>query len=166
MTRPSSHLTELHPLAKIRFFPRSSAPTLAEVAGWCGAALAADADAGRVIHDVAALDQAGPGDLTFLDNPKYLDVFRTTRAAAALVAPRFAAAAPRGCAALVAREPYRAMASVMANLYPSATKPGSVFDQAGVSPRRTYTLRRASKRGSSSIRAPSSGPAPRSAPAR
>ena len=30
----------------------------------------------------------GPGDLTFLDNPRYLDAFRATRAAAALVAPR------------------------------------------------------------------------------
>jgi UDP-3-O-[3-hydroxymyristoyl] glucosamine N-acyltransferase len=62
-------------LAKIRFFLPSVAPSLAEVATWCSAALASQADAGRVITDVAALDQAGPGDLTFLDNPKYLDVF-------------------------------------------------------------------------------------------
>ena len=121
-------------MAKIRFFPQSSAPTLAEVAGWCGATLAAGADGSRIVHDVAALDQAGPGDLTFLDNPRYLDAFRSTRAAAALVAPRFAEAAPAGCAALMAREPYRAMAEVMAKLYPSAAKPGSVFDEAGVSP--------------------------------
>jgi UDP-3-O-[3-hydroxymyristoyl] glucosamine N-acyltransferase len=120
-------------LAKIRFFPQSSAPTLAEVAGWCGAALANEADRTRVVGDVAALDQAGPGDLTFLDNPRYLDAFRATRAAAALVALRFADAAPPGCAALVSPEPYRAMAQVMAKLYPSAVKPGSVFDQTGVS---------------------------------
>ena len=81
-------------LARIRFFPPSSAPSLAEVASWCGATLAASADAGRVIRDVAALDQAGQGDLTFLDNPRYLDALKRTRAAAALVSPRYAGAAP------------------------------------------------------------------------
>ena len=121
-------------MARIRFFPPSSAPSLAEVASWCGATLAASADPGRVIRDVAALDQAGPGDLTFLDNPRYLDALKRTRAAAALVAPRYASAAPPGCAALVAPEPYRAMALVMTKLYPSAARPGSVFGETGVSP--------------------------------
>jgi UDP-3-O-[3-hydroxymyristoyl] glucosamine N-acyltransferase len=121
-------------LARIRFFPPSSAPSLAEVAGWCGATLAASADAGRVIRDVAALDQAGQGDLTFLDNPRYLDALKRTRAAAALVSARYAGAAPSACAALIVREPYRAMAQVMTKLYPSAVKPGSVFAETGISP--------------------------------
>jgi UDP-3-O-[3-hydroxymyristoyl] glucosamine N-acyltransferase len=103
-------------LARIRFFPPSSAPSLAEVANWCGATLAAGVDPGRVIRDVAALDQAGPGDLTFLDNPRYLDALKRTRAAAALVSPRYVRAAPATCAALVAPEPYRAMALVMTRL--------------------------------------------------
>ena len=121
-------------MTKIRFFPPSSSPLLAEVARWCGATLASEADAGRVIVDVAALDEAGPGDLTFLDNPKYLDAFKATRAAAALVAPRHAKEAPPGCAVLIVRDPYRAMAMVMAKLFPSAVKPGSVFNEAGISP--------------------------------
>lgn len=125
---------ELLGLAKIRFFPLKSAPSLDEVVGWCGAALGPGVDGSRVIHDVAALDQAGPGDLTFLDNPKYLDAFKATRAAAALVSPHFAAAAPEGCAALVTREPYRAMANVMAKLYPSAVRPESSFGETGISP--------------------------------
>ena len=120
-------------MAKIRFFPPSTAPSLAEVASWCGATLASEVEAGRVISDVAALDEAGPGDLTFLDNPKYLDVFRATRAAAALVAARHAEAAPAGCAVLVSREPYRAMAMVMTKLFPAAVKPGSVFGETRIS---------------------------------
>jgi UDP-3-O-[3-hydroxymyristoyl] glucosamine N-acyltransferase len=122
------------PLAKVRFFPPSSAPSIAEVASWCGATLAAGADAGRVVRDVASLDQAGPGDLTFLDNPRYLDALKRTQAGAALVHPRYAGEAPAACAALIAREPYRAMAMVMTKLYPSAVKPGSVFGETGVSP--------------------------------
>ena len=87
-----------------------------------------------MIRDVAALDQAGPGDLTFLDNPRYLDALKRTRAAAALVAPRYASAAPAACAALIAPEPYRAMAVVMARLYLRRVKPGSVFGETGISP--------------------------------
>jgi UDP-3-O-[3-hydroxymyristoyl] glucosamine N-acyltransferase len=120
-------------LSRIRFFPPSSAPTLAEVASWCDAALAAGADPGRAIRDVAALDQAGPDDLTFLDNPRYLAALKRTRAAAALIAPRHAPYAPSTCAALIVPEPYRAMAIVMTKLYPSAVKPGSVFGETGVS---------------------------------
>ena len=120
-------------MAKICFFPSHSAPSLAEVASWCGATLADGAEADRTIRDVAAVDQAGPGDLTFLDNPRYIDALKRTRAAAALVARRYAGAAPSTCVALVVREPYRAMALVMAKLYPSAVKPGSVFGETGIS---------------------------------
>jgi UDP-3-O-[3-hydroxymyristoyl] glucosamine N-acyltransferase len=121
-------------LARIRFFPPSSAPSLAEIASWCGATLATGVAGGLAVGDVAALDEAGPGDLTFLDNPRYLDALASTRAAAALVAPRYARAAPASCAVLLTPAPYRAMAMVMARLYPSAARPGSVFGETGVSP--------------------------------
>ena len=120
-------------MARIRFFPASATPSLAEVANWCGATLAANADPDRVISDVTALDQAGPGDLTFLDNPRYLDALKRTRAAAALVPPRYAGAAPPTCAVLIVAEPYRAMAMVMTKLYPSAVRPSSVFGETGIS---------------------------------
>ena len=124
-----------HPaLAKISFFPLAAAPTLREVAQWTGAALSEGADAGRIVRDVAALDEAGPDDLAFLDNPRYLDDFKATRAAAVLVAPRYAAEAPAGCAALTTAQPYRAMAAVMARLYPQAVRPRSTFGEVGVSP--------------------------------
>ena len=106
---------------------------MGEVAAWCGATLAADAEAGLIIRDVAALDQAGSGDLTFFDNPRYLDALKQTRATAVLVGPRYVAAKPATCVALVAAEPYRAMAVVMAKLYPSAAKPGSIFGETGIS---------------------------------
>jgi len=132
--RPSSHWDGTLFLAKIRFFPPSCAPTLAEVAKWCGADLASKDDAARIVRDVAPLDEAGPGDLTFLDNPRYLEDFRATRAGAALAARRHAAHAPPACAVLITPEPYRAMATVMAKLFPTAVKPGALFHEAGVSP--------------------------------
>jgi len=121
-------------LAKIRFFPPSAAPTLREIAEWTGAKLPEGADADKRVHDVAPLDEAGPDDLAFLDNLRYLGDFRTTRAGAALVAPPYAAQAPAGCVALTTIEPYRAMAATMARLYPEAVRPHSTFGESGVSP--------------------------------
>ncbi len=121
-------------MTKISFFPLAAAPALGEIALWTGAKLGEGADPDRIVRDVAPLDEARPDDLTFLDNPRYLDAFRATRAGAAFVAPRYAAQAPQGCALLVTPQPYRAMAETMARLYPQAAKPQSVFGETGVSP--------------------------------
>ncbi|MGO9741806.1 MAG: UDP-3-O-(3-hydroxymyristoyl)glucosamine N-acyltransferase [Roseiarcus sp.] len=117
-----------------RFFALEKAPTLAEIAGWTGARLEPGADPDVVVSGVAPLDGAGRGDLTFLDNPKYLAQFTTTRAAAAFVNAKFAALTPAGCVALVTPQPYRAMALTMTRLYPGAARPGSGFGVEGVSP--------------------------------
>ena len=121
-------------MAKISFFPLAAAPALGDIVQWTGAKLGDGADPSRIIRDVAPLDEAGPDDLTFLDNPRYLDAFRSTRAGAALVAPRYAAQAPQGCALLVTPHPYWAMAETMARLYPQAVRPHSAFGETGVSP--------------------------------
>jgi UDP-3-O-[3-hydroxymyristoyl] glucosamine N-acyltransferase len=121
-------------LAKIGFFPLAVAPTLARIAEWTGAVLADGADADRVIRDVAPLDAAGPDDLAFLDNARYLPQLTATRAAAVLLAPRYVEQAPVGCATLATSEPYRAIASTMTRMFPQAARPGSVFGEAGVSP--------------------------------
>ena len=122
-------------MAKIRFFPLAEAPTLADLALWTSAKLGDGADPERRIHDVGPLDAAGPDDLTFLDNSKYLGQFAATRAGAAFVSPRFAARAPAGCATLIVGQPYRAMAEVMIRLFPSAVRPASGFTENGISPR-------------------------------
>jgi UDP-3-O-[3-hydroxymyristoyl] glucosamine N-acyltransferase len=122
-------------LAKVRFFPLAEAPTLADIAAWTGAKLGEGGDPGLKIRDVAPLDAAGPGDLTFLDNSKYLAQFAATRASAAFVSQRFAARAPVGCSTLIAAQPYRAMADTVIRLFPSAVRPASGFSESGVSPR-------------------------------
>lgn len=118
---------------KIEFFAAALSPTLREIAEWTGAALADPDSADVKIRDVAAVDAAGPGDLTFLDNPRYLPQLKLSRAAAAFVPPRHKGDAPSGCAALITPQPYRAMAEAMARLYPSAARPASGFDERGVS---------------------------------
>lgn len=96
-----------------------------------GAKAAGGVDLGSEIKDVRPLDAAGAGDLSFLDNPKYLPQFASTKAAACLVAPKFASHAPNGTAALVTPEPYRGFAKVLGLFYPDALKPRSVRREAG-----------------------------------
>jgi UDP-3-O-[3-hydroxymyristoyl] glucosamine N-acyltransferase len=55
------------------------------------------------IRRIAALEDAGPGDLTFFVNPKYAPELRSTRASAVILGER-AEGAP--CATLRARDPY------------------------------------------------------------
>lgn len=118
---------------KIAFFPLAASPTLRELADWTGAALS-DATRGQErIADVAALDAAGPGDLTFLDNPRYLPQLKASRASAVFLNAKHAPDAPAGCAALVTPQPYRAIAEAMAKLFPSAARPTSGFAERGVS---------------------------------
>ena len=115
------------------FFPRAATPTLADVIAWTEALVGEDIDRQRTIDRAAALDQAGSGALTFLDNPRYTNDLRLTRATACFVASRHAALVPAGTAALVVPEPYRAMAIVLARMFPTALRPTAVFGGSGLS---------------------------------
>ncbi len=105
------------------FFDRAGPFSLKAVAETANAEVAAGADPGLQIKDVRPLDGAGRGDLSFLDNPKYLPLFAATSASACLVAPKFAAQAPSGCACLVTPEPYRGFARALLLFYPDALNP-------------------------------------------
>jgi len=115
------------------FFPRAAAIPLQEVAAIAGAALPPSADPGHSVTGVAPLETAGPGDLAYMDNAKYADALAETRAGVCLVARRFAAKAPARTIALIAAQPYRAYAQILARLHPTAARPGSMFESAGVS---------------------------------
>lgn len=105
------------------FFERAGPFSLRAVAAAADAKLADSADPDRSLKDVRPLDEAAEGDLSFVDNPKYLPAFAATHASACLVAPKFANQAPAGTACLVTPEPYRAFARVLVLFYPDALKP-------------------------------------------
>ena len=66
--------------------------TLAELARVLGAELHGNAE--QSISGVAGLEEAGPEDLTFVANPRYSSLARTTRAGAVLVSPDFPRSPP------------------------------------------------------------------------
>ena len=105
--------------------------TVAEIAALTHAKLRDGDPADRRIGNIAPLDSAGPSDISFLDNSKYLDAFANTRAGACLIAPRFAASAPRGPALLETRHPYPAFVAVTRKLFSEMLRPSSLFATKG-----------------------------------
>src|SRR3984957_16211874 len=122
-------------MAKTSFFPAAMSPTIRAIVDWTGAEANDGADLALVIRSVAPIDRAGPGDLTFLDNPRYVAELAKTRASAVLLQPRHTALAPAGCVALSTSQPYRAFTEVLLRLFPSAAKPASIFGETGISAR-------------------------------
>ena len=100
------------------FYERAGPFTLRAVAEATSAEVAQGADPDMEIIDVRPLDGAAKGDLSFLDNPKYLPLLTGTGASACLVAPKFADKVPDGTAGLVTPEPYRGFAKALALFYP------------------------------------------------
>jgi UDP-3-O-[3-hydroxymyristoyl] glucosamine N-acyltransferase len=84
---------------------------LQEIADRLGCAL--EGDPSLEIARVAGLQQAQPGDLTFLANGKYLDQLLSTRASAVIVGRDLRQSPPRGCAALRCDNPYAAFARAL-----------------------------------------------------
>jgi len=101
-----------------RFFRLAGPYRLGELADIAGASLGAGADPDRVLTGVAPLDEAGPGEVSFLDNRRYVDSFAATKAGACIVAPELAKKAPAGTALLLTDKPYRGYALVARAFYP------------------------------------------------
>jgi len=97
--------------------------TLSEIAAYLQASVVGE---GAVeIRDIKGLDEAGEGDLTFLANPKYRKKIATTAASAILVS---APVEGTGKNFIVVKDPYAALARLLALFYPEER------DFQGVSP--------------------------------
>ena len=72
-------------------------------------------DAARPIKGVATLEDAGPGEVTFLSNPKYEKLLQTTRATAVVLRP--GVAAPDHLALVQVDDPYAAVTALIVKLH-------------------------------------------------
>jgi UDP-3-O-[3-hydroxymyristoyl] glucosamine N-acyltransferase len=81
---------------------------LNEIAERIGCRLEGDGEVD--IHRVSGIEEAGPGDLTFFNNPKYSQELRATRASAVILGPL---AEPAPCAMLRDPQPYLAFAKAV-----------------------------------------------------
>jgi UDP-3-O-[3-hydroxymyristoyl] glucosamine N-acyltransferase len=110
------------------FFERAGPFSLRTIAEATGSELAEGTDPELEIKDVRPLDGAAKGDLSFVDNPKYVPLLLKTGASACLVAPKFAAKVPAGSARLVTPDPYRSFAKALALFYPGSRRPRTAGD--------------------------------------
>ncbi len=102
---------------------------LGDLAARLGAELRGDP--GVEVTAVAPLDRAGPGDVSFLSNPKYAPLLRQTRASAVIVGPDVDLEGP---AALVTPNPYLAFARAVELLHPQEHPRRGVEEGAWVHP--------------------------------
>lgn len=86
-----------------------------------------------VISGVGPLDHAGDGEISFIDNPKYLAALERTRASACICAPKYTARVPKGTIAIEVRDPYRAFAETAALFFPRAMRPVSIHPTGTIS---------------------------------
>jgi UDP-3-O-[3-hydroxymyristoyl] glucosamine N-acyltransferase len=113
------------------FFPNKRELTIGEIGVLTGAEPRPGTPLDRRIGDIAPLDTARRRDISFLDNAKYVDELKATRAGVCLLAPRFVGAAPDRLAVLVVAAPYPAFVAVARALFPDALRPSSLFETTG-----------------------------------
>ncbi|GAB4229992.1 MAG: UDP-3-O-(3-hydroxymyristoyl)glucosamine N-acyltransferase [Deltaproteobacteria bacterium] len=101
---------------------------LSALAGKIGARLVGD---DVEVRGVAALEEAGPGQVTFLSNPKYALRARGTKASAVIAKAPVPGAA---CAMLLAPDPYLAFALAVREFHPPVRLPAGISPMASVHP--------------------------------
>ena len=99
---------------------------LDEVAELVGARLARG-DPGAMIRGAAPLESAADGDISFLDNPKYVKHLAAAKPTACLCQERYADRVPDHVGILETAEPYRAYSLYLAKAYPAALRPIGFF---------------------------------------
>lgn len=102
---------------------------LGEVASRLGAELRGDADV--EVTGVRGIEEAGPSEITFVANPRYASLARTTRAAAILVEPTFQEIA---AATLRIQNPYLAFSRTLGFFYTPPAYPAGIHATAVIDP--------------------------------
>lgn len=105
--------------------------TLAQLAENLGATL--DGDGSVTITGVAPIENAGPGQLSFLANKKYANHLRTTGAAAVIVAPDLfgvpRAQVAHGASLVIHANPYFTFLKALSLFHPKPSPPPSGVDR-------------------------------------
>ncbi len=117
-----------------RFFTNHGPFTASDLAAATGAALHDASHASRTLNDVAPLDRAGPTDVSFFDNSKYVEQFLRSSAGACFIRPKFVEQAPASMVVLVTEDPYRCYALTAQRFYPAARQTPGIAATAIIDP--------------------------------
>ena len=124
-------------MADPRFYAAKGPFSLHQLAEISGAVVHPASDPDRQIRDVAPLETAGAGDLSFLVNNRYVSAFSRSAAGACVIDANRVNDAPPGMALLVSENPYRSYALGAQAFYPAAASSGEISPDAMVDPSAT-----------------------------
>ncbi len=108
-------------MADPRFFRRANPISLVDLAKIANATIVGNGSPNQTFSDVKALSEAGPEDVSFLDNKRYAESFSTSAAGACVVEEAYADRAPSDMALLISEAPYLGFALIAAAFYPLQT---------------------------------------------
>jgi len=109
--------------------------TLAELAQQVGGRVIGDGQI--VIRKVASIEEAGPGEITFLANPRYLPLLASCKASAVIIGPDVVSGSPAGKKPrdyLEAADPYVAFAKILHLFNPSPSSEEQISPKASIDP--------------------------------
>lgn len=119
-------------MADTRFFQNHGPFPLSHILAITGAKLVKKYDESRMIHDLAALDKATTSDISFFDNTKYLEQFKSSHAGICFIREKYVNVAPESMQLLICQDPYLAYAITAQTFYPSNSKQTTISPNAYV----------------------------------
>ena len=121
-----------------RFFTNKGPFSLEDLCHRSGATLSEPDKKELIFHDVAPLDSAGPKDISFLDNRKYVDQFKQTKAGACIIHPKMVEFAPKETVCILSPLPHKTYALIAQAFYPIiAAANGEIAPSAVIHPTAT-----------------------------
>jgi UDP-3-O-[3-hydroxymyristoyl] glucosamine N-acyltransferase len=101
-------------------FHRSSGQyTLSELAEFTATKLHDESQGTLLIKNIAPIETASEGDITFLQNVKYTATLENLKASAIIIAEKFVSRLPSNIAAIISSNPYNTYAQIAAKFYPA-----------------------------------------------
>ncbi|MEZ5871968.1 MAG: UDP-3-O-(3-hydroxymyristoyl)glucosamine N-acyltransferase [Nitratireductor sp.] len=106
---------------------------LSEIAMRTKSVLRAGSSGDVVIETAGPIEAAPKGAISFIDNPKYVKHAEMTEASAVFCSSKYADRVPSHVQVLMNDQPYKAYATALEMLYPSAAVPQPVTGETGIS---------------------------------
>lgn len=122
---------DINPIGDPRFYARSGPFNICDVARAAGGSAA---ESGLMLTGVAALDVAGPLEVSFLHDRRYAAALATTRAGAVVVHPDMAGQVPHTAVAILAPATYEGWARVAGMFHPVPPANPGIHGSSLVSP--------------------------------
>jgi UDP-3-O-[3-hydroxymyristoyl] glucosamine N-acyltransferase len=119
-------------MADSRFFTVAAPISLARLAEIAEAEIG-NGDPECTFEDVGAISDAGPKQVSFLDNKKYTEQFTQSQAGACIARHEMISQAPAGMALLLTDSPYLSYARVAQAFYPATKASEGISEHASIS---------------------------------